>query len=159
MTEADPMKILMLAHRFPPSIGGVETHLLELSKNLIALGHQVTVFSSNLESIGSGCKHPGSLSHHTIEGIDVYRFSALQLASTIDPAAIIPGLFTKTLLTANRFDIIHAHSYGYFSSISAAIIAPLFISSLNRAYSKSIISLCPSLGMSCGKYGYPFGFK
>ena len=116
------MKVLMLAHRFSPSIGGVETHLLELSKNLIARGHQVTIFSSNLEEAGSGKKHARALSRHTVDGIEVVRFNAFPLKNSIDSATLVPGQLLAALRHVNHFDILHAHSYGYFSSIAASVI-------------------------------------
>ncbi len=39
------MNILFFARRFYPEIGGVEKHVWEVSKRLIALGHQVTVIT------------------------------------------------------------------------------------------------------------------
>ena len=39
------MHILFLAGRFYPDIGGVEKHVLEISKRFIARGHTVTVVS------------------------------------------------------------------------------------------------------------------
>ncbi|MBB5322241.1 glycosyltransferase family 4 protein [Marinobacter oulmenensis] len=37
------MKIAMITNEYPPSIGGVQTHVHELSKALVALGHEVHV--------------------------------------------------------------------------------------------------------------------
>ncbi|MBI5122706.1 glycosyltransferase family 4 protein [Candidatus Roizmanbacteria bacterium] len=39
------MNILFLSRKFYPDIGGVEKHVLEISKRLTALGHRVTVIS------------------------------------------------------------------------------------------------------------------
>ena len=45
------MKILFLARRFYPDIGGVEKHVLEVSKRLVEKGHNVTIISENYHSI------------------------------------------------------------------------------------------------------------
>ena len=37
------MKIIMVSNEFPPSIGGVQTHVYELSRAMVRLGHHVTV--------------------------------------------------------------------------------------------------------------------
>ncbi|GAA3926545.1 glycosyltransferase family 4 protein [Litoribacillus peritrichatus] len=37
------MKVIMVSNEFPPSIGGVQTHVYELSKAMVRLGHQVAV--------------------------------------------------------------------------------------------------------------------
>ena len=45
------MKVLFLTRRFYPDIGGVEKHVLEVSKRLIERGHDVTVIAENYHSI------------------------------------------------------------------------------------------------------------
>jgi len=44
------MKIVFITSAFYPSIGGVETHVLELSKELIKRGHEVTVITEYKQS-------------------------------------------------------------------------------------------------------------
>ncbi|HEX8932546.1 MAG TPA: glycosyltransferase, partial [Patescibacteria group bacterium] len=44
------MKILFLARRFYPDIGGVEKHVLEISKRLAAIGHEVTVVAEGIST-------------------------------------------------------------------------------------------------------------
>ena len=39
------MNILMVSNEFPPSLGGVQTHVYELSRALVLLGHQVDVIT------------------------------------------------------------------------------------------------------------------
>jgi glycosyltransferase involved in cell wall biosynthesis len=116
------MKILMLTHRFKPAIGGVETHVFEIAKNLKNMGHDVTIFTSNLESIGSGKKLSEKYHHHFIEGIEIYRFNAYQLVPSIDAGCIIPSMLTRAIFDAKKFDIVHAHSYAYFSSLCGALV-------------------------------------
>src|SRR3989344_872420 len=41
------MKIVFLARRFYPDIGGVEKHVYEISKRLIKKGHKVTVITQS----------------------------------------------------------------------------------------------------------------
>jgi glycosyltransferase involved in cell wall biosynthesis len=43
------MKILFLTRRFFPHIGGVEKHVLEVSRNLIAKGHNITIITEQNE--------------------------------------------------------------------------------------------------------------
>lgn len=60
------MNVLMVTNEFPPSIGGVQTHVHELSKALVRLGHQVFVVTRLRDS---------SLPElENLDGIDVYRF-------------------------------------------------------------------------------------
>ena len=43
------MKILQLTQRLPPAPGGVEEHVLQISKRLAKKGHKVIIFISDLE--------------------------------------------------------------------------------------------------------------
>ncbi len=45
------MKVLFLTRRFYPEIGGVEKHVLEVSKRLVARGHNITVVAENYHSV------------------------------------------------------------------------------------------------------------
>lgn len=58
------MNILFLARRFYPEIGGVEKHVMEVSKRLIQKGHQVTIISEGTND---------SLPHETLDEIEIYR--------------------------------------------------------------------------------------
>ncbi len=41
------MKILFLTAKFYPSVGGVEKHVLEISKRMVRKGHEVTIITEN----------------------------------------------------------------------------------------------------------------
>ncbi len=56
------MKVLFLARRFYPEIGGVERHVLEIGKILAENGYRVTVISENFEKTHSLDKHSNSSS-------------------------------------------------------------------------------------------------
>ena len=47
-SSKDRMDILQLCVRFHPAPGGVETHVLQVSKVLKAMGHDVSVLTSDL---------------------------------------------------------------------------------------------------------------
>jgi len=69
------MKVLFLTRSFYPSIGGVEKHILELSKVLIAKGHKISVitekpYSNNYHSDLSNDNLEGE-----IFGIKIYRIN------------------------------------------------------------------------------------
>jgi glycosyltransferase involved in cell wall biosynthesis len=61
------MKIVFLARLFSPHIGGVEKHVMQISKHLQKKGHDIIVITEQFDS---------SLPlHETIEGISVYRIN------------------------------------------------------------------------------------
>ncbi len=111
------MRVLQLTQRFPPAIGGVENHVLNLASKLTESGLRVDVFASDsmrdvpfrrLE--GETSKFPFTLR----------RFHAIKLAAMphglgIVAPAMIPGAFSQST------DLIHAHAYGYFPTYVGAL--------------------------------------
>jgi len=65
LTQIYIMTILFFSRLFYPHIGGVEKHVLEISKILIQKGHQVVVFTEQYDS--------KLKLQERIEGIDTYR--------------------------------------------------------------------------------------
>ncbi len=60
------MRILFLSHYFFPHIGGVEKHVLFLSKELVKKGHSVTILTEKFD--------PKLKSTVTVNGIKIIRF-------------------------------------------------------------------------------------
>ncbi len=105
------MKILKLCVRFPPAPGGVEFQLLQILKELLKRGHNVEVYTSDLYSEIPWKKLDGEYSN--FEGIAVKRFKAYSMKGDLQ-YAIMPSM-VRAVLKGN-WDIIHAHSYGFFPS-------------------------------------------
>ena len=78
-------------------IGGAETHILELSKSLVAMGHDVTVASNGGAYVGAlvaaGVKHVA---------IPMHRRSAVTMYQSLRAL--------KRLLRQESFDVVHAHA-------------------------------------------------
>ena len=72
------MTILFFAKRFYPEIGGVEKHVLEISKRLVKMGHKVAVITE-LEKNTNGVNYHSTSKSATlmgkIEGIDIFRIN------------------------------------------------------------------------------------
>ena len=89
------MKIFQTPVRFYPFIGGVENYVYYLSRELVKLGHEVTVICAN---------EPVTKKEENIDGINVKRLSYFGKVANTN---IIPELpFT---LSGGNFDIIHTH--------------------------------------------------
>jgi glycosyltransferase involved in cell wall biosynthesis len=114
------MRILKLCVRFPPAPGGVEFQMLKICKELRKRGHDVEVFTSDLYSEIPWKKLNEPCSN--VEGIPVRRFKAYSLKGDLQ-YTIMPSLLGAVL--KGRWDIIHAHSYGYFPSHVGAMAARL----------------------------------
>jgi glycosyltransferase involved in cell wall biosynthesis len=107
------LDILQLCVRFHPAPGGVETHVLQISKVLRSMGHNVKVLTSDLYKEVPFTKMDGIDGHdrETIEGIEVQRFKARTFGDEMH-YVLTPSMLSPLLRT--DADIVHAHSYGYF---------------------------------------------
>jgi glycosyltransferase involved in cell wall biosynthesis len=93
------MRIVQVCPRYSPYIGGVETHVAEISKRLVTRGHDVTILTAD----PSGRLLPEEL----IEGVKVKRFRALAPG---DAYYFSPSI-SSYLKGQEGIDVIHAHSY------------------------------------------------
>ncbi len=106
------MRIAELHWAFPPTIGGVETHLSILGPALVQRGHQVSLL------VG---QPPGIPAQSAVNGVTVYRTPWLDLNR------MSPDLFQqhadKIVEVVHRFldqwrpDVIHVHNWHYFSPV------------------------------------------
>ncbi len=110
------MKIVQISPFFYPVKGGVEEHVLQISKELVKRNHSIIVLTSDSSRNGKIKKK-----FEIIEKIPVYRFSTL--FSLGDFGKIWPGFITKLL--KERYDIVHVHNYRHFHTLLAAIICKL----------------------------------
>jgi glycosyltransferase involved in cell wall biosynthesis len=114
-----PLKVLQLCLRFHPAPGGVETHVLEISKVLKAHGHDVEVYTTDLYKETPFKKLDGpSQTTEEIMGIKVRRFKAHTLGDEMH-YVFTPSLLAPVL--SSKADLYHAHSYGYFHVNLAAM--------------------------------------
>ncbi len=92
------MNIVMVSLDFPPVVGGISAHVYELSKALIRLGHNVSVFTRQRSSKEQGCLD--------LESIKVYKFK-LKFVSFVYGLQI--NKFIKEKISSIKTDIIHIH--------------------------------------------------
>ncbi len=90
------MKILMVAPRFHPHIGGVEKHVLRISEELMDLGHQVTILTEAHE--------PDLPPSEVYRGLEVHRVSRRSLLSIWWGTWRLRSLFRQA-------DVIHCHDH------------------------------------------------
>lgn len=122
------MRILQVCPIFHPKmISGVGVHVLNLSKELLNMGHEVKVLSSNLLKEGS---EKTVSDYEEVEGIETRRFSVFKLPGVASGYIPYPKLL-GTILRSDA-DIIHAHSYAYF---------PTYVSALSRTLKRKVFVL------------------
>lgn len=91
------MKILFLSPHFYPHIGGVETHVMELSRELIKRDYQVKVITT---------KHDDSLiPEEIVEGVEVVRMDPKYMSSKRS----VWTWMTKRASDFDQADIVHIH--------------------------------------------------
>lgn len=105
------MKILrVVGDLYPFVVGGLEIHAHEMSKYQAILGHEVTVYTSNLD------RRP---IHEFKDGYNIIRYNnIIKLMGN----SICPNLFFKLFNDRYDFDIIHAHSHLFFSTNLCALV-------------------------------------
>jgi glycosyltransferase involved in cell wall biosynthesis len=110
------MKIIQVCPFFYPVEGGVEEHVLQISKQLTKNGHNVTILTS--DSLRNGRIKQ---KFEKIEGLEVFRFTTI--FSFGDFGKFWPGFIIK--LIRENYDLVHAHSYRHFHTILAGFIGKL----------------------------------
>jgi len=103
------MKIAQACPRYHPYIGGVETHVKELSERLVERGFEVDVLTTD-----SSGKLP---KEETIKGVKIRRFKSLAPGEAYHFSGDLRKYFIEN---SNDFDIVHAHAYHAFPSLYAA---------------------------------------
>lgn len=102
------MKIAQICPRYSPDIGGVETHVKEISERLVRAGHKVEVITTD---------PTGKLARKdTINGVKVTRFRSFAPGNAYYFAPQIYFYLKK-----KDFDVIHAHSYHALPALFAAL--------------------------------------
>ncbi len=102
----------LVTPRYAPAIGGVERHVEELARGLLRRGIPVEVITTD---------PTGRLaSHENIDGIPVRRFRTIGNDGVF---FLSPGLARWLLANADRYAVVHAHSYHTPLSLAAAIAA------------------------------------
>lgn len=92
------MKILMVSNEFAPSIGGVQTHVLELSRAMVRQGHDIHVLTRHRDQSA-----PAS---ETIDGIRVHRIALAKNHLLYDWQL---SRAMKGLIGDNGIDVVHVH--------------------------------------------------
>jgi glycosyltransferase involved in cell wall biosynthesis len=117
------MNVLMATTFFPPHVGGVEYHALNLSKHLAIRGHRITVLTSALKEVLSDSQNELS------KNIEVVELKTCFLPARPYPSMSSVGIAIgtqeriKELIREKDITVVHAHGHHYplsWASIKAA---------------------------------------
>lgn len=101
------MKVALAAPYFHPHIGGVESHVLALARELVGKGHRITVFTSRHDK--------GLPEKDEVDGIEVRR---VPMSAFLFQTPMTPRLVRE--LGEEDWDVIHSHSPPPLTSYYAA---------------------------------------
>jgi len=96
------MKILQVLQFFSPSFGGTVTTLYDLSKELVKLGHEVTVITTDFK-----------LDHDYVKSIEKEGVKVISFKCTFHFASFLYSPSMKKWLNSNLkdYDIVHMHNF------------------------------------------------
>jgi glycosyltransferase involved in cell wall biosynthesis len=114
------VRIIQVVNRFPPSIGGAENYVFNVSRMLQQLGHEVLVLTSDLLRDDTWIRLPKTYENAEIEDIPVKRFRAFRFIPGHGSGVVVPGVF-NALLHEYKADVLHTYSYGFYSSYAPTI--------------------------------------
>ena len=93
--EGAPLRDLIVHDWFWPHVGGGDQHVEMLGRELVKLGHEVTVWCADVPEHGEKQFQRG--------GINVVRLSPSRVLAGVDPVVSLDGL------SMDEFDIVHLH--------------------------------------------------
>lgn len=134
------MNVLILTAHYHPNLGGVETHLLDLTKGLIERNHWVFVLTYQPLTTDVSGKIIERSKHLMILRIPYLRGLFYKLVSypLLEFVYLLPGLFivTPSLLLTKKIDVIHAHGIvaGFVGVVWARIFQKRVVISLHSVY-------------------------
>lgn len=113
------MKILQVISSFPPaySYGGALNVAYHLSKELVRIGHDVTVYTTDVFNSNSRLDYKEN--PEIMDGITIYRFRNLSNYLSRKNLTCAPSMFFFLKNQIKNFDIIHFHEYRSFQAFFA----------------------------------------
>jgi D-inositol-3-phosphate glycosyltransferase len=123
-----PLRILIVSAYAPPHLGGVEVVVAQQADTLAALGHEVTVLTSQCEAGASGTDGRTPQPHIGQGGYRMIRLPAwngLERWSIAVPVYKPPQLLRQLIRLSRDADVIHVHDVYHPSSVVAAFLARL----------------------------------
>lgn len=115
------MRILFITPSYKPAYcyGGPTISVSELAETLVAIGHQVTVYTTTAN--GKTELEVATGRATAVNGVEVHYFKRI----TGDHTHASPALWQKLWSTQKEFDVIHLQSWWSFLVIGAALVCQL----------------------------------
>ncbi len=115
------MRVLQLTQRFPPAIGGVETHVYHLAAGLQRAGIDVEVAATDLRR---DVPFERLAPEHEGYPFPVRRHASVRLAVIPHGLGVVaPSMLLDAL--GHQAEVVHAHGYGYFPTWAGGLARSL----------------------------------
>ncbi|MFJ6901917.1 glycosyltransferase family 4 protein [Streptomyces hokutonensis] len=110
------LRVALVHWAFPPTVGGVESHLWWYSRLLASQGHQVTVFTGTRNA---------SVPYRS--GVEVLHHDGLDLSRQPNASGMLDSLveWFRTELKARKIQLVHGHNLHHFSIAPAEALLSL----------------------------------
>lgn len=105
------MRVVHLAQRFHPAVGGAETYVREIAREQAKRGHDVTVLTTQPPG--------GAKPEDELDGIRIVRFPTRHYKGDYLFPPWLPMIGVDAWLASHDADVLHAHSYR-FDTVEAA---------------------------------------
>jgi glycosyltransferase involved in cell wall biosynthesis len=103
-------RIAYVAPGYPPSLGGVETHVRELARRVASAGWSVDVLTTDASADSEAIE--------MVDGVVVRRFENRSPANRYQLA---PALVRFLFRHGRRYDVVHAQNYHALASLTATL--------------------------------------
>ncbi|MGW7241394.1 glycosyltransferase family 4 protein [Streptomyces sp. NPDC054804] len=113
-----PLHIGLVHWSFPPCVGGVETHLWDYSRALVARGHRVTVFTGTADP-QRPCDGVEMRTHRLLD------LSAARRDDEHDVRELADWFRTHLMGAGDPVRLVHGHNLHHFSSVPARALKSL----------------------------------
>ena len=116
------MNVCLFSANYLPNIGGVERYTYYLAKELIALGHSVTVVTNNVFDLAPW--------ENTPESIELYRFPCYNVMKGRYPVPKKNSVFREIMsrLNKKKFDLVLLGRVAIDFNPTLFLLTPVFIS-------------------------------
>lgn len=122
------MRVVHLAQRFHPTVGGAETYVREIAREQVKRGHEVTVLTTQPHGFGHAARSSaepaaqppgGAKPEDELDGIRIVRFPTRHWTGDYLFPPWLPMIGVDRWLADHDADVLHAHSYR-FDTVEAA---------------------------------------
>jgi glycosyltransferase involved in cell wall biosynthesis len=111
---------LLVAHHYPPHVGGLELVVERQARSLAEAGYQVVVLTSKF-----GAARAARASQDCVDVIRVGCWHLFERLFFIPFPLFAPNIVSETWRQIRRADVVHIHDVFYISSWVAAVLAAL----------------------------------